>query len=193
MPRERSIRNLSIPTATRSSGSIPSLLEPLDRRTSNDTAHVGVVLNGQTKSQWKWTVTGNGDLAHNNPMTDQDSTPFPRIAPTRDNGVGGPDGDRQRKFVQATRRQCQRDITLGGDHRRISIRRTQPGARSSNSLSRTAARRPSTSTCRSRAEAAISARSAISPSMPMPRSTISRISARLRSSGRAPTGPRSTG
>src|SRR5438270_2877330 len=40
----------------------PTLLEPLPRRSWNDSAHLGFVLNGTTKSQWRWSVTGNGDL-----------------------------------------------------------------------------------------------------------------------------------
>ncbi len=48
----------------------PSLTEPLARTTSNDSAHLGAVLNGTTKSQWRWTVTGNGDLNHGLTHTD---------------------------------------------------------------------------------------------------------------------------
>ena len=38
-----------------------TLLEALARNTSSDTAHAGVTMNG-TKSNWRWTLTGNGDL-----------------------------------------------------------------------------------------------------------------------------------
>ena len=43
----------------------PSLLDPLARNTDANSAHLGGVLNGTTKSQWRWTVTGNADLDAN--------------------------------------------------------------------------------------------------------------------------------
>jgi uncharacterized membrane protein YgcG len=48
-----------------------TLLEALARNTSSDTAHAGVTMNG-TKSNWRWTLTGNGDLARNVTGTDND-------------------------------------------------------------------------------------------------------------------------
>jgi hypothetical protein len=55
-----------------------ALLEPLARRNSSDTAHAGIVVNGQTKSQWRWTVTGNGDLGTTLTKSDRESVQFPR-------------------------------------------------------------------------------------------------------------------
>ena len=56
----------------------PTLLEPLARKNYSDTAHAGIVVNGQTKSQWRWTVTGNADLAGTLTKTDRDNAVFPR-------------------------------------------------------------------------------------------------------------------
>jgi hypothetical protein len=53
-------------------------LVDLGRRTSTNSAHAGVTLNGTTKSQWKWNVTGNADWAHDNTRTDNDDPTFGR-------------------------------------------------------------------------------------------------------------------
>ena len=55
----------------------PSLLEPLARNTNTNSAHLGGVLNGTTKSQWRWTVTSNADLDVYHTRTDRDSVSFP--------------------------------------------------------------------------------------------------------------------
>jgi hypothetical protein len=49
-----------------------TLLLPLARNTSTDTSHVGVALNG-TKSDWRWTITGNADVEQDTTRTDRDA------------------------------------------------------------------------------------------------------------------------
>jgi hypothetical protein len=53
------------------------LLAPLARNSKTDTAHAGFVLNG-TKHDWRWSLTGNGDLEHQVSGTDRDDVDFPR-------------------------------------------------------------------------------------------------------------------
>jgi hypothetical protein len=48
-----------------------TLLTPLARNTSSDTAHAGLALNG-TKSNWRWTLTSNADLERDLTSTDRD-------------------------------------------------------------------------------------------------------------------------
>jgi hypothetical protein len=62
-------------------------LERLGRDTGSDTAHVGGVLNG-TKGNWRWTVTGNGDLQRDVTNTERDdpSTPSDRARSTTESG-----------------------------------------------------------------------------------------------------------
>ena len=48
-----------------------TLIEALSRKTSSDTAHAGVTLNG-VKSDWHWTLTSNADLARNITSTERD-------------------------------------------------------------------------------------------------------------------------
>jgi hypothetical protein len=55
-----------------------TLLEPLDRETSSNSAHAGVTLNGTTKTQWKWNVTGNADWDRSVTGSDRDNAAFPR-------------------------------------------------------------------------------------------------------------------
>lgn len=50
-----------------------TLLEPLARNSSTDSAHAGLVLNGGS-SGWSWSVTGNGDAARSVTETDSDAT-----------------------------------------------------------------------------------------------------------------------
>ena len=48
-----------------------ALLEPLVRNTTSDTAHLGIALNGN-KGKWRWSSTGNADLARSLTRTDRE-------------------------------------------------------------------------------------------------------------------------
>ena len=54
-----------------------TVLAPLDRNTTTDTAHLGTTLNWD-KAQWHWNVTGNADWAQNITGTDRDNVDFRR-------------------------------------------------------------------------------------------------------------------
>ena len=56
----------------------PSLLDPLARSNAVDTAHAGMTLTGQTKSQWHWNVIGNADLSDTLTKTDESDPIYPR-------------------------------------------------------------------------------------------------------------------
>ena len=115
----------------------PTLLEPLARNNYSDTAHIGVVVNGQTKSQWHWTVTGNGDLAGTLRKTDQDNRFFRATATHETTASADLTGTANGTSVQASRRQCEYYRHARGNHRAPDQHRTQQGTSSSNSLSRT--------------------------------------------------------
>jgi hypothetical protein len=53
-----------------------TLLEPLGRNTSNDTAHAGLTMNWD-KAKWHWNIVGNADWGHNITDTDADDVQFP--------------------------------------------------------------------------------------------------------------------
>ena len=49
-------------------------LEPLVRDTNNETAHLGFALNGN-KRKWRWSATGNGDVARSESRSDRRDDP----------------------------------------------------------------------------------------------------------------------
>ncbi len=53
-----------------------TLLEPLARNTTTDSAHVGTTLNWD-KAEWHWNVTGNADWERDLTNTDRDNPNFP--------------------------------------------------------------------------------------------------------------------
>jgi hypothetical protein len=53
-----------------------TLLTPLARNTSTDTAHAGLTLNG-TKKDWHWTLTSDADFERDLTKTDQDAADTP--------------------------------------------------------------------------------------------------------------------
>jgi hypothetical protein len=111
-------------------------LVPLARDTSTDTAHAGAVLNG-TKGNWRWTVTGNGDLERDATNTERDnpSTPSDRARSTTEsadlkatangNLLSLPAGD------------ATTTVTLAGSTVHLGSQHRIAGETSSNSLGRT--------------------------------------------------------
>ena len=49
-----------------------SSLDPLVRNSDNNIAHIGVALNGD-KGKWRWSATGNGDIANSETRTDRNN------------------------------------------------------------------------------------------------------------------------
>jgi len=47
-------------------------LDPLVRKSDNNSAHIGVALNGD-KGKWRWSATGNGDIANSETRTDRNN------------------------------------------------------------------------------------------------------------------------
>ncbi len=115
----------------------PSLLEPLARNNSSDTAHIGGVLNGQTKSQWHWTVTGNGDLSGSSTRSDQDNRFFPHERTHETTASADLTGTANGTLFKVPAGNVTTTVTLGGTTEHLTSSRTQQGTSSSNSLSRT--------------------------------------------------------
>jgi len=46
-------------------------LEPLDRKTVSNSAHLGLTLNGD-KGRWRWSATGNGDVSRNTTRSERE-------------------------------------------------------------------------------------------------------------------------
>lgn len=115
----------------------PTLLEPLNRNSSTDTAHIGAVLNGQTKSQWHWTITSNGDLAGTSTRSDTQDVLFPRQRTHETTVSGDLTGTANGKLFKLPGGDATTTLTVGGTTEHLTSSRTAGGTSSSNSLSQT--------------------------------------------------------
>jgi len=114
-----------------------ALLEPLARNTSSDTAHVGFVVAGNT-GKWDWSVTGNGDAAHNVTKTDVDSTE------SRDRGItnsfsGDVDAVANGTLFRLPAGDASTTLHVGAATIHQDSERRHEGVETSNSLGRTSA------------------------------------------------------
>ena len=115
----------------------PSLLYGLARNKSTDTAHAGMVLNGVTKSQWRWTLTGNGDLAHSVTRSDT-RDPLNPLDQSRTTTVGTDlTGTANGNLFHLPAGYATTTLTLGGNAQHLSGHSTRQGAGTNTSLSRT--------------------------------------------------------
>ena len=114
-----------------------SLLKPLERNTTTDTAHAGIVLNGTTRSQWHWTVTGTADLGKTLTHTDHDSLSFPRDRASATTQSADVKGTANGNLFKLPAGFASTTLTLAGDVQHLNSSRTRSGVGSSNSLSRT--------------------------------------------------------
>jgi len=115
----------------------PNLLGPLDRNTSSDSAHAGIVLNGTTKSQWRWTVTGNGDLDRTLTRTDSDDPTLPRDRTRETTQSADLKATANGNLFKLPAGKASTTLTLAGNTQHLDSSRSQGGVGSSNSLSRT--------------------------------------------------------
>lgn len=112
------------------------VLQTLPRNTSTDTAHAGITLNG-TKSNWRWTVTGNADWEHDFTGTaDKD----PTVA--RDLGIettesGNLKGTANGKLFSLPGGDVTTTLTLQGSAVHLDSSRRLIGATTEHSLGRT--------------------------------------------------------
>jgi hypothetical protein len=115
----------------------PTLLEPLDRDTNTDSAHVGLVLNGTTKSQWHWTVTGTGDLDRTLTHTDRDNATFPTDRTRETVATAELKATANGNLFKLPAGFASTTLTLDGNTQHLDSSRTRQGIGSSDSLSRT--------------------------------------------------------
>jgi hypothetical protein len=115
----------------------PSLLEPLARNTDANSAHLGGVLNGTTKSQWRWTLTADADLDTSVTRTDRDDPLFPLERARSTTASGDIRGTANGRLFKLPAGDASTTLTLAGSTVHLDSSRTRVGATSSNSLSRT--------------------------------------------------------
>ena len=111
----------------------PSLLEPLARNTDANSAHLGGVLNGTTKSQWRWTVTGNADLDTNVTRTEQADPLFPNERARSTTASGDLKATGNGKLFKLPAGDAITTLTLGGSTVHLDTSRTRQGVTASNS------------------------------------------------------------
>ena len=114
-----------------------TLLEPLARRVTTDSAHLGFTLNGQTKSQWKWTLTGNGDLDRSLTRTDRDDPSFPSDRARETTAAGDLTATANGNLFKLPAGNATTTLTLGANTQHLDSTRTRRGVETPNSLSRT--------------------------------------------------------
>lgn len=111
----------------------PSLLDPLARTNDTDTAHIGLVLNDTTKSQWRLTLTSNGDLDRTITHTDQPGATRLSNRARELTGSGDVTGTANGNLFKLPAGYATTTLTLGGS----TIHLDSVGPTSSASLSRT--------------------------------------------------------
>ena len=115
----------------------PILLDPFVRETSNNTAHAALVFNGTTKSQWRWTVTGTGDLGNSLTRTNRNNASFPSDRGHATSASADLEGTINGELFKLPAGDASATLTLVGSAEHLDASRTQAGVRTANSLSRT--------------------------------------------------------
>ena len=115
----------------------PSLLEPLARTTDANSVHLGGVLNGTTRSQWRWTVTSNADLDVNRTRSDRNDPSFPTDRSRSTTTSADLKATANGKIFKLPAGDASTTLTVAGSTVHLDSTRSRLGASTSNSLSRT--------------------------------------------------------
>jgi hypothetical protein len=112
-----------------------TLLLPLARKTSSDSAHAGGVLNG-TKGQWRWTLTGNADLDRSRTATDRDDPDAPHDRARETTRSGDLKATANGKLFSLPAGDASTTLTLAGSTVHLDSRRFSAEDSSATSLGR---------------------------------------------------------
>ena len=112
-----------------------TLLLPLARNTSSDSAHAGGVLNG-TRGQWRWTLTGNADVDRSRTATDQDEPDTPRDRARETTRSGDLKATANGKLFSLPAGDASTTLTLAGSTVHLDSRRFSADDSSATSLGR---------------------------------------------------------
>ena len=115
----------------------PSILDPLVRDTSTNTAHAGLTLNGQTKSQWHWNITGNADYAGTLTKTDRINSNFGRDRANETTQSGNLTGNMNGNLFKLPGGHATTTLTLGGATEHLKSNASRAGELTGSNLSRT--------------------------------------------------------
>jgi hypothetical protein len=107
------------------------------RDAHSNSAHAGIALNGTTKSQWRWSVTGNADLDHIVTDTDRMSSLFPTDHARSTTTSGDLTGTANGNLFKLPAGNASTTLTVGASTVHLDTNRDIAGVRASNDLSRT--------------------------------------------------------
>ena len=113
-----------------------TLLEPLARNTSTDSAHAGLTLNG-TKKDWHWTLTSDADFQRDLTGTDTDAVGSPRDRSRETTESGDIKATANGNLFKLPAGDASTTITLAGSTTHLDSERSSMGAGNSHSLGRT--------------------------------------------------------
>jgi hypothetical protein len=113
-----------------------TLLQPLARDTSTDTAHAGLTLNG-TKENWRWTLTSDADLERDLTSTDTDEVGRPRDRSRETIESGDMKATANGNLFSLPAGDVGTTITLAGSTTHLNSERSSMGVGSSQSRGRT--------------------------------------------------------
>ena len=111
-----------------------TLLEPLARNTSSDSAHAGLTLNG-TRSDWRWTLTSNADLERDRTAPERYSAA--RVLSRETTASGDVKATANGNLFTLPAGNASTTITLAGSTVHLNSQRTRLGIGDSSSLGRT--------------------------------------------------------
>jgi len=113
-----------------------TLLEPLARNTSTDSAHAGLTLNG-TKQEWHWTLTSDADLQRDLTGTDTDAAGVPRDRSRETTESGDLKATANGNLFKLPAGDASTTITIAGSTTHLNSERSSMGIGNSHSLGRT--------------------------------------------------------
>ena len=113
-----------------------TLLQALARNISTDSAHAGFALNG-TKSNWRWTLTGNGDLERDLTGTERDNPDGARDRARQTTASGDVKATANGKLFSLPAGDASTTVTLAGSTIHLDSEQRSAGLTSSHSLGRT--------------------------------------------------------
>jgi TonB-dependent receptor-like protein len=113
-----------------------TLLEPLARNTSTDSAHAGLTLNG-TKKDWHWTLTSDADFQRNLTGTDTDVVASPRDRSRETTESGDIKATANGNLFKLPAGDASTTITFAGSTTHLNSERSSMGVGNSHSLGRT--------------------------------------------------------
>ena len=116
-------------------GLADGLLQPLARDSVTNSAHAGAVLNGNVR-EWRWSVTGNGDLSRRTTTTDRSQGDVADEAVT-ETLSGDIDAMANGKLLRLPAGDSSATLRVGASTLHLDSERRRNGVESSNSLGRT--------------------------------------------------------